>query len=80
MIWYLHILFSLKAVTTTTTARNPQLASIGESFVPDNQLKLRNFSYEAAITDLLTLKLVFENNQNHDWYVDDASIKGSSSG
>ena len=23
---------------------------------------------------------MFENNQNHDWYVDDASIQGSSSG
>ena len=62
-----------------STTQNPKLDTVADSAITDNVWVTRTYSYLAPTTMTLTLTFVFQNDNKHDWYFDNASVVDSSS-
>ncbi|CAF1155195.1 unnamed protein product [Adineta steineri] len=67
------------STTTTMTTQNPELNSLSDNNINDNTWTLFNCTYMSAISGNLTLKFTMTTSNKHDWYLDDISVKDSSS-
>ncbi|UJR19981.1 hypothetical protein I4U23_023115 [Adineta vaga] len=64
---------------TTVTTQNPSLNNIVPSSLTANSWTLFTYSYQATNSTTLTIKFSFQASVDYKWYVDDVSIKDSSS-
>ncbi len=61
------------------TTQNPLLGSFTSGSITEDSWTMCTYSYLAATSTNRTLKFVFQTGNKHDWYLDDVSVRNSTS-